>query len=132
MILLDTHVFLWSTDSVDKVGTNALELIEEASLAQQIYVSAITFWEIAMLTRKGRTAIPGSVSLLRSRALKGGLQEIPIDGEIGIRSANLKEFHNDPADRIIVATALAGYRLLTADRKILQWQGQLNRVDARN
>ena len=131
MLLLDTHVFLWSTDAVDRVGSNALNLIEEASLSRQIYLSAITFWEIAMLIRKGKTSIPQSVAHLRSRALERGIQEIPIDGEIGIRSVLLEDFHNDPADRIIIATALGGFKLLTADRKILHWQGQLHRIDAR-
>lgn len=131
VVLLDTHVVLWHTHSVNRLSNVALDLIDEATFNRQIYVSAITFWEVAMLVRKGKYAIPGSVELWRSRALARGLQEIPIDGEIGVRSVNLEKFHNDPADRIIVATALAGYKLLTADAKILQWQGQLNRVDAR-
>ena len=131
MILLDTHVFLWHTRAEEQLGNNAFKLIEEATINRQIFVSAITFWEIAMLIRKGRTSIPDSVALLRSRALARGLQEIPVDGQIGIRSVLLEDFHNDPADRIIIATALGGLKLLTADRKILHWQGQLPRVDAR-
>ncbi len=131
MILLDTHVFLWHTRAKGQLGNSAYNLIEEATIDRQLFVSAITFWEIAMLIRKGKTSIPDSVALLRSRALARGLQEIPVDGQIGIRSVLLDEFHNDPADRIIIATALGGFKLLTADRKILHWQGQLHRVDAR-
>lgn len=131
MVLLDTHVFLWHTRAARQLGRSAFDLIEEATLDRECYVSAITFWEIALLGRKGRILVPDSVALVRSRALANGLLEVPIDGEIGIRSVNLEGFQNDPADRIIVATALGGYKLLTADSKILQWQGQLNRVDAR-
>jgi PIN domain nuclease of toxin-antitoxin system len=40
-------------------------------------------------------------------------------------------FHRDPADRIIVATALEGHRLVTADQRMLDWPGNLNRLDAR-
>ena len=53
-----------------------------------------------------------------------------MDGEIGIRANGLKNFHADPADRIIVATALYGHRLVTADRRILDWPGDLYRLDA--
>lgn len=130
MVLLDTHVLLWHTHTLSRLSRNAIDMIEEATSNRQLYVSAITFWEVAILVRKGIYSIPGSVELWRSRALARGLREIPVDGEISVRSVNLENFHDDPADRIIVATALAGYRLLTADRKILQWQGHVNRVDA--
>lgn len=130
MVLLDTHVFLWYTHEMLKIGTNAKSLIDEATLAREIFVSAITFWEIAVLCRNRKIEVPDSVALLRSRALARGLIEIPIDGNISIRSVNLTEFHSDPADRLIVATALEGYTLVTADRKILRWQGPLNRINA--
>ena len=130
MVLLDTHVFLWYTHEMLKIGTNAKRLIDEATLAREIFVSAITFWEIAVLCRNRKIEVPDSVALLRSRALAQGLIEIPIDGNISIRSVNLTEFHSDPADRLIVATALEGYTLVTADRKILRWQGPLNRINA--
>ncbi|MYD90149.1 MAG: type II toxin-antitoxin system VapC family toxin [Caldilineaceae bacterium SB0662_bin_9] len=43
----------------------------------------------------------------------------------------LPSLHADPADRIIVSTALEGHRLFTADAGILRWSGNLNRLDAR-
>ena len=46
------------------------------------------------------------------------------------RAATLTDFHADPADRLIVATALAGHRLVTSDRRILEWPGKLSRLDA--
>ena len=60
-----------------------------------------------------------------------GLIEIPVDGDIGIRANALPDFHADPADRIVVATALTGHRLVTADDRILEWSGSLDRLDAR-
>ena len=41
-----------------------------------------------------------------------------MDGDIGIRASALTDFHADPADRIIVATAMGGHRLVTADERI--------------
>ena len=52
-----------------------------------------------------------------------------MDGVIGIRANALADFHADPADRIIVATALHGHRLVTSDRRILGWSGGLRCLD---
>ena len=58
--------------------------------------------------------------------------EMPLTGLIGIRAAELAHLHADPADRIIVATVLEGHSLVTADDRILQWSGQLSRLDAQD
>jgi len=60
------------------------------------------------------------------------LIELPVTGEIGIRAAQLEGFHGDPADRLIMATALHhGATLMTLDKKILAWQGSLKSWDVR-
>ena len=84
-----------------------------------------------MLRDRGRIRYPGDGGLWRREQLGQGLVEIPVDGEIGIRACGLADFHADPADRIIVATALGGHRLVTADERILAWGGNLDRLDAR-
>ncbi len=61
-----------------------------------------------------------------------GLRECQIDGATAIWSVALDLPHRDPADRFIVATALAKDALLvTADERILAWSGPLRRQDAR-
>ena len=67
----------------------------------------------------------------RATLLDDGLIEIPVDGDIGIRANSLVNFHADPADRIIVATSLGGHQLVTADQRILDWPGEVMRLDAR-
>ena len=84
-----------------------------------------------MLRAKDRLDSPGDVTAWRRDLLGQGLIEIPVDGDIGIRANALADFHADPADRIIVATALRGHRLVTADERILTWAGSLDRLDAR-
>ena len=84
-----------------------------------------------MLVAKGRERFPEDVSNWRRDLLGQGLIEIPVDGDIGIRANALADFHADPADRIIVATALNGHRLVTADERILSWPGSIDRLDAR-
>ena len=66
----------------------------------------------------------------RRGLLDEGLIEVPIDGGIASRAGLLSRIHGDPADRIIVATALEGHRLMTADRQILEWPGPLSRLSA--
>lgn len=83
-----------------------------------------------MLNAKGRINLTEDVLTWRRRQLEQGMIEIAVDGEIGIRAASLEKFHPDPADRIIVATALTGHRLVTADSRILGWPGQLSRISA--
>ena len=130
MILLDTQVLLWSRFGDARFGRRARQQIERAAREGDIAVSAVSFWEVAMLHDKGRLTLLRSVASWRQALLQEGLVEIPMDGEIGIRAATLPEFHADPADRLIVATALEGHRLVTADRRILDWSGHVNRLDA--
>jgi PIN domain nuclease of toxin-antitoxin system len=64
--------------------------------------------------------------------LEIGIVEIPVSGNIGILATELEDFPPDPADRIIAATATSqGATLLTADERLLSWQGPLKRHDAR-
>ena len=130
MILLDTQVLLWSRFGAARLGRQARERIDQAAREGSIAVSAFSFWEVAMLHHKGRLTLLRSVASWRQALLREGLVEIPMDGEIGIRAATLPDFHADPADRLIVATALEGHRLVTADRRILDWPGQVSRLDA--
>lgn len=131
MILLDTHVLIWSRQSNSPVGPHCRQLIEQSLAGGDLAVSAFSFWEVAMLSDKGRLNVARDIFSWRSGLLEDGLIEIPVNGEIGIRANNLPNFHPDPADRIIVATALEGHRLITADEPILSWSGSLDRLDAR-
>ncbi len=88
------------------------------------------FWEIAMLHEQQRLALLTDVKSWRQSLLEEGLSEVPTNGDVGIRAATLTDFPGDPADSLIVATALQGHRLVTADRRILDWPGSLNRLDA--
>lgn len=131
MTLLDTHVFLWLRSGDARLGNLALREIDRAWQVGEVAVSAITFWEVALLRQTRRIAFSGDVSLWRREQLEQGLVEVPVDGEIGVRANSFAAFHGDPADRVILATALGGHRLLTGDQRILAWGGDLDRLDAR-
>ena len=131
MILLDTHVMLWLRLGERELGTRTRTEINRAWQSDEVAVSAISFWEVAMLKAKGRIEFPEDVARWRREQLAQGVVEIAVDGDIGVHAVGLAGFHADPADRIIVATALRGHLLATADGDILNWTGNVSRLDAR-
>lgn len=130
MILLDTHVLVWLRAGHERLGPIAQAQIDQAWQSHELAVSSISFWEIAMLKQKHRIVLPESLTHWRHAQLEQGLVEIPVNGVISIRSVSLVNLHTDPADRLIVATALEGHRLVTADERILNWDGDLDRLAA--
>lgn len=132
LVLLDTHALVWLPEASVQLGRTARRLADAALVNGLLAVSAISFWEIALLEQKGRIEAPRPVDRWRAELLARGLEEIAVGGDIGILAARLEHFHADPADRIIVATAASrGAVLLTADDRILRWRGSLRRQDAR-
>ena len=130
MILLDTHVLIWLDGGSDRLKDTAIAMIDEALVKEELFVSSITFWEVAMLVNKQRLEIAIPLSLWRKNLLDSGLRELPVNGIIGIQAAELQIFHGDPADRIITASAIeTSAYLLTSDRKILAWDGLINKLD---
>jgi PIN domain nuclease of toxin-antitoxin system len=130
-VILDTHTLLWVDRNDSKLGAMARLQIEADWRAGLLVVSAISFWEATMLAERDRISLPTSPERWRANWLRAGLVEIPIDGRIALQSCQLTNFHRDPADRFIVATALdRNLPLMTADKKILEWEGTLNRLDA--
>jgi len=126
VILLDTHVLLWLDRDDPALGPISRELIREAWANAAVAVCAISFWEVAMLAARGRIDLRQSPESWRLDWLQAGLEEIPLDGANAVAATTLETFHADPADRFIVATALArGATLLTADQAILDWSGPL-------
>jgi PIN domain nuclease of toxin-antitoxin system len=118
--------------AVERMGASARQLADEAIAMSRLAVSAISFWEVALLVRKGRLRLEQSLGVWRRDLLGRGVIELPLGGATCIAAAQLGYFHADPADRFIVATARElGATLLTADDKILAWSGRLDRRDAR-
>lgn len=132
MLLCDTHVLVWLDEGNPRLGSNALPVMNKALAAGQLGVASISFWEIAMLVEKGRLDIQIELDVWRKELLQTGLFEIPLQGSTALRAGQLQSFHGDPADRMIVATALENSAtLVTADRKILEWNGLHHTIDAR-
>jgi PIN domain nuclease of toxin-antitoxin system len=130
VILLDTHVVIWlSTDT--KFGKRSMAMAEAALAEDRLAVSAISFWEIAMLIGKGRLRALTSAAQQRTKILAEGIREMPLSGEICILAGELENLHTDPADRLIAATAITlEATLVTADDRLLRWRHKLHRQNA--
>ena len=134
-VLLDTHALVWLLSGNSRLGPRAREAIERAAQVNNLVVSAITPWEIAMLTGKGRLVLNRDVGEWISEALaKPGLRLAPLTPEIAVASTRMPgELHGDPADRIIAATARHhGAFLLTDDLLLLEYgkAGHINAIKA--
>jgi len=135
VILLDTHVLIWAVEDDRRLGEAASATIEETRSTGRIGVSAITPWEIALLVEKGRLRLALEVEAWIRTVLEApGLALMPIEPAIAVDSVRLPgDFHADPADRLIIATARhRRATLLTADRAILACAtgGHVRAVDA--
>ena len=131
-MILDTQTLLWMDRDDLALGPGARRRIESAWHAGQVVVSAISFWEAAMLAQRGRITLPSPAEAWRADWLEAGLVEIALDGRIALLASRLENLHRDPVDRFIVATAMSrGLPLMTADQRLLDWHGQLERMDAR-
>ena len=132
-MVVDTHVVLRFVDAPGRVGRRAVKILDRALHGRALGIAAVSFWELAMLTRKARIRMQVSPAVLRERLLAQGVREYSLDGAMGIVAGELPGLGGDPADRMIVATAMAlDATLVTADESLLEWSGSVRMVDARN
>ena len=100
--LLDTHVFVWLVEDPGKLPARLLA--ELASLDTKVFVSAASFWEIAMNRNRGRMKFNGSVAEAIRMA---NFTELPVTGAHYEASVQLPDIHKDPFDRLLLAQAQA-------------------------
>ena len=121
-LILDTNALLWLRAGDSNLGIGSRKLVDDALLEGQLFVSAFSFWEVGMLVAKGRLLLHWEPDEWRRMVLEMGIQEYAVSGDVAVLSTTLQGLPADPADRIIVATALHhDGMLLTADSHILSW-----------
>ena len=121
MIVLDTHSWVWWANGSDELSRAARTRTEAALREDRLLVSSISVWEVAMLVERGRLRLAIAVDEWVGQAERiPGLRFVPVTNAIALRSMQLPgRFHKDPADRIIVATALShGATVVTRDDRI--------------
>jgi PIN domain nuclease of toxin-antitoxin system len=120
-VLLDTHVWLWWLLGSERLSNRERRSLDRLASAGCAHLSAMSLWEAQMLHAKGRLSLDRPFqNWLREAASPEVVQLAPLDVEVVITLQQLpKEFHGDPADRLIVATALThGLVLATHDQAI--------------
>ena len=124
MIVLDTHAWIWFISNPDLLSKPAQNAVNTAVKDKGILISSISAWELALLVSKKRLKLTLDVSdwIAKTESLPF-IQFVPITNSIAVKSVNLPlPLHPDPADRIIIATALSvGAPLVTKDRKLLDY-----------
>ncbi|MGA2219704.1 MAG: type II toxin-antitoxin system VapC family toxin [Terracidiphilus sp.] len=116
-LLLDTHAFLW-WDSNDSNLPEALRLAI-ASPQNEIFVSAVTVWEIAIKRASAKLTFVGAAA---NAIQTHGFLPLPISVDHAEAAGALEQLHRDPFDRLLVAQArLEGLVLVTVDEKILRY-----------
>lgn len=123
MILLDPHVWIWWVHADPNLTSGARHLIQQHE-SEGLGVNAISCWEVAKLVERKRLVLPVSTSEWMEQALAyPGVRLLELSPAIAIESTELPgEFHRDPADQILVATARRHHcSILTADQLILSY-----------
>jgi PIN domain nuclease of toxin-antitoxin system len=119
--LLDTGVWLWSLREPERIARKAREVI--ADLSQQVFLSAVTSWEIAIKAGASKLTLPEPPSsYVPRRMAEQGLRPLPISHQHTLAVATLPHHHRDPFDRLLIAQAsIEGMTLITADRIFEQY-----------
>lgn len=130
-ILLDTHVWVWSQESPEELGSIARSLLMD--MQNEVFVSSISTLEIARMVADGRIVLVKELGRwVREGIEMLGAMSLHVDDHVAMEAYKLAEpFHQDPADRILVATArVQDCAILTADRLILKYE-HVRSFDAR-
>lgn len=123
--LLDTHVAVWLSAGSSHLKKGSLNYLESEFNARKLFVSPISAWEVGMLVSRGRLDVGQDVlSWFNGFLEKFSVTLLDITPEIAVNSSFLPGvFHGDPADRILVATAMSNSKtLVTADQKIVDYR----------
>jgi len=120
VILLDTHAWVWWASGSAQLSAKAKKVLARE---KRLMVSAISCWEISTLVRLEKLKFDRPAEQWIEQSLADPMLEcIEISSKVAVLAGSLNDFHGDPADRLIVATAQAlGCNLVTKDRKITDY-----------
>lgn len=119
MIVLDTHAFVWLAGSPEQLSARARKAVSKDS---ELAISMASVQEIAYLTVRGRLAMDRPVGVWIAAAMGvNDVRALPTTVAASLRAGSLNpdDFHGDPIDRIIYATAVEhDAQLITADERL--------------
>lgn len=125
--LLDTQVLLWYMSGDKRLNEQHRRLLTNAK--NDVYVSVVSYWEIAIKESIGKLSIPYSVIKLEKVAEMHGFRTLPFSIESLSLLKTLDTEHKDPFDRYILCQSFySNLELLTADEKILEFLNRKGKV----
>ncbi len=102
-VLLDTHALLWWQAGSPRLAPSALTAL---SAAARVLISPISCWEVSMLVTKGRVTLDRpTATWIRDLLAQDRIATADLTAQIAVDAAELPDFHGDPADRLLYATA---------------------------
>ena len=120
-LLLDTHAFLWFTAGDRRLSQPARKAVE--SEGAEVYVSAVSVWEMAIKASLGHLTLPAPVSSYIAEKVAEGYRLLPVTWAQAADVERLPFHHRDPFDRLIVAQALSEKCLLVTRDRIFRKYG---------
>jgi len=115
--MLDTHALIWALEGSPRLSKRARRLI--ADPANEVLVSAVSAWEIAIKKAMGKLDVPDE---LVGAVDAAGFTRSPLGFAEAARLQGLPRHHSDPFDRMLIAHALEqGCALLTRDPQIARY-----------
>ncbi|MEX0269170.1 type II toxin-antitoxin system VapC family toxin [Leptolyngbyaceae cyanobacterium UHCC 1019] len=127
IIILDTHIWVWFlTQEFERFPAHWRDEIETAD---QVGISPISCFEVAMAYQRGRLELSCEVDLWLQEALApSGISLFPITAEIAYRAVDLSPIHRDPFDRLIIATAINANAKLASIDSMFSRYSELNSI----
>ena len=120
-VLIDTHTFLWWNTDDPLLSQHAKEIIADGQ--NEIFLSAISVWEIVIKTVEGRLILPESpAQYISSRMSLYRFRSLPVQISHAVHVYELPLYHNDPFDRVLIAQSqLESFPLVTKDDDIRRY-----------
>jgi PIN domain nuclease of toxin-antitoxin system len=124
-ILIDTHVFLWMNDAVERLSPRARALLEDRSNTPVLSTASV--WEMAVKSRLGKLDLAEAVAVyIPTRVAHYGIEVLPIGLAHALAVGSLPSLHHDPFDRLLIAQSrVEGIPLLTSDAQIHAYGGKM-------
>jgi PIN domain nuclease of toxin-antitoxin system len=118
-LLLDTHIWLWSTLEPQRLTRRVEKALRDS--ANELWLSPVSVAELIVLLRKGRLKLPHDVRSWVAKTIEDlQINEAPLTVEVALAISSLSFRHSDPADHFLAATArVLDLTLVTADERLL-------------
>lgn len=123
MLLLDTCAVIWSARG-DPIRPATAKAIQRAAAKGELFLSPISAWEIGLLAKRGKLSFEPSPAVFVAQLFqRPDVRVAAVTAEIAVHSSYLPgDFHSDPADRLLLATAIImGLKLVTRDLRMLKY-----------